>query len=214
MMTSSRRSVFAKAGALALTLMAAFTLASCEQKGASAGDIVLGDPKAPIKIVEYASVTCGHCREFHEEVFPTLKRDWIDTGKATYVMREFRTPPADIASAGFLMARCAAKGDAKKYYDIIATLFERQPAIFQALQGGRAREELINVAREAGMTDQEFDTCLADKVALKALMAVEEEGSKTFKITGTPTLIINGEAFRPQRYTAENVVDQLNKASK
>jgi protein-disulfide isomerase len=202
--------------ALAVIAAAAVVLGACQPAaGASDGDIVLGNPQAPVQIIEYASTTCGHCAEFHRDVFPTIKRDFIDTGRVSYVMREFRTPPAEIASAGFMIARCAAGGNAERYYEIIGMLFERQNAILQASMTGGALEELWGVARQAGMERQAFDTCLRDPEAQRRMAEVERKGVEQFQISGTPTIIIDGTVFRPpnnQRYTVENMTVRLNEA--
>ena len=74
----------------------------------------MGSTDAKVTIIEYASLTCPHCAEFHKNVLPTLKSKYIDTGKVRYILREF--PLDDLATAGFMLARCA--GD-EKYYAIV-----------------------------------------------------------------------------------------------
>ncbi|MCA6320596.1 MAG: thioredoxin domain-containing protein, partial [Phenylobacterium sp.] len=89
---------------LALVALAgALLLAACSQGPApSADDMTLGDPKAPLKMVEYASASCVHCATFNNEVFPAFKEKYIDTGKVHYTLKEFLTPPNQLAAAGFL----------------------------------------------------------------------------------------------------------------
>ena len=79
-------------------------------------DIIFGDPDAPVTLIEYASWTCPACLDFHSRILPTIKTDYIDTGKVRMVFREFPTPPANVAVAGFALARCTADED---YYDIL-----------------------------------------------------------------------------------------------
>ena len=86
--------------------------------------MALGPANAPVTITEYASMTCGHCADFNETVFPKIKSEYIDTGKIRYVFREF---PLDIkAAAGSMLARCIAKDDAGKYFAVIDMLFRQQ----------------------------------------------------------------------------------------
>ena len=85
------------------------------------GDKILGDENAPVTIVEYASMTCGHCANFHTRTWPDLKKDYIDTGKVRFIFREFPLDP--VASAAFMLARCAPQD---KYFEIIDVMFEQQ----------------------------------------------------------------------------------------
>ena len=92
-------------------VLAVASLAGCQKAstGAAADDMTLGNPKAPVTVIEYASVSCPHCAAFNNDVFPTLKAKYIDTGKVFYVAREALTSDPSIAAAGFLTARCAGK---------------------------------------------------------------------------------------------------------
>ena len=86
--------------------------------------MALGSAKAPVTIVEYSSLTCPHCADFAENVFPMLQSKYIDTGKVRFVSREF---PLEIKAAGAsMLARCAANGEAQKYFDATAMLFQQQ----------------------------------------------------------------------------------------
>src|SRR5262245_20812558 len=95
-----------------LAIACAFpALAACQNKGGgaageAAGDMAIGDPKAPVQLIEYASVTCPHCREFHDRTWAKLKANYIDTGKVRFIFREFPTAPEELAVAGFQVARC------------------------------------------------------------------------------------------------------------
>ena len=119
-------------------------------------DIIVGKADAPNTIVEYASMTCPHCAEFQTEVLPQLKTKYIDTGKARYMLREF--PLDNLAAAAFMLARCA--GD-DRYYPMVDALFETQET--WAAPGGDAKEKLLQIARQAGISKEQFDQCLADK---------------------------------------------------
>src|SRR6201987_6183796 len=88
--------------------LVALSLASCNKPvgAATADDMSMGNPQAKVTVIEYASASCPHCADFNNEVFPAFKAKYIDTGKIHYVFREFITPPAELAMAVFLTARC------------------------------------------------------------------------------------------------------------
>lgn len=178
---------------LVVAAVGALALAGCSKGGgpaASADDMTLGDPNAKVKMVEYASVTCSHCAVFNNEVFPEFKKKYIDTGKVHYTFKEFLTPPAEVAAAGFLTARCAGKD---KYFAVIDSLFHAQQEMFTS---GDMRGGLLRVAQSAGMTEDQFNKCVADEAALKALDARVEKALKEDKITSTPTFVMNGKTIK------------------
>src|ERR1700682_4921866 len=88
------------------------------------GDMALGPADARVKIIEYASMTCPHCAAFTKETFPKLKATYIDTGKVRYIFREY--PLDEVAFLGAILARCIAKGDPTKFYNVIDVLFANQ----------------------------------------------------------------------------------------
>lgn len=150
-------------------------------------DIALGDPKAPVTIVEYASMTCPHCAHFQEVTFPEIKKRYIDTGKVRYILRDF--PLDQLAAAAFILARCAAKDDKDKYYTLIDTLFAQQRtwAIEKPLPPLQA------IFKQAGLTEAAFNACLANQKAWDAVESVRDRGTKEFKVASTPTFFINGQ---------------------
>jgi len=175
---------------IAAVAVAGLSLAGCNKGGASGpsdGDMSLGPADAKIKVVEYASASCSHCARFNNEVFPAFKAKYIDTGKVNYTMKEFLTPPEEVAAAGFLVARCAGKD---KYFTVLDAIFKNQAEMFQT---GDYRGVLLRIAQSAGMTEEQFNKCVADPEALKALNARVEKAQKEDKITGTPTLFVNGK---------------------
>jgi len=184
-----------------IILAAAVTaLAACGPKsggssaGGGAGGHTLGKPDAPVKVIEYASMSCPHCMDFNNKEFPAFKAKYIDTGKVQYELREMLTPPETLAAAGFRMAECS--GDAK-YFETIDAFFKALPQIAQNNQAG-----MLAVAREVGMSQADLDRCLADEPAMTALGARVEQNST--KATGTPTFYINGvETPRGTPHTTE-----------
>jgi protein-disulfide isomerase len=149
-------------------------------------DLVQGKADAPVTIVEYASMTCGHCANFHNKVFPTLKEKYIDTGKVRFIFREF--PLDNLAAAAAMLARCAG-GD--KTYAMTAALFAKQEE--WAFVRTNPVPELFKMARQAGFTQESFDKCLTDQKLLDDITAVREKASTTFGVSATPTFFINGK---------------------
>ena len=171
-----------------LIVAAFFALAACAKgQSASTDDMHMGDAAAKIKVVEYASASCSHCARFNNEVFPEFKKKYIDTGKVYYTLKEFLTPPNELAAAGFLTARCAGKD---KYFNVLDAIYHAQTEIFQT---GDMRGVLLRIAQGTGMTEKQFDACITDEKALKALNDRVDAGMKADKITGTPTFIVNGK---------------------
>ncbi len=169
-------------------------LAACSPGGgaSNAADMALGPANAKVTVIEYASVTCAHCFEFHRDIWPKLKTNYIDTGKIRFVFRELPTAPEEAAVAGFQMARCGGAND-ETYFKRIGLLFDKQASIFEAYQKGEARDQLFAIAREAGLSDGQYSTCLNDPEGVKRIQKVSDEGKKAFALTGTPTIIINGK---------------------
>ena len=148
-------------------------------------DMVLGQPDAPITIIEYASLTCPHCASFHAEVLPAIKTEFIETGKAKLIFRDF--PLDQLAFAGAILARCAAP---EKYFTYLNVLFAQQRQWATAQDPIAA---LRQIARLGGMPAEQFDTCLADKALGDYILAQRLEGNQKFNVNSTPTLIINGK---------------------
>lgn len=155
---------------------------------------VLGKADAPVTIVEYASMTCGHCANFHNNTLPAIKKDYIDTGKARLIMREFPFDPR--AEAGFMLARCADG----KYFQMIEVLFKQQ-ASWAGVEN--AREALLQIARLAGFSQESFEACLTDQKLLDDVRAVRNRGANDFGVDATPTFFINGNKYSGALTVAE-----------
>ncbi|MBU1375053.1 MAG: DsbA family protein [Alphaproteobacteria bacterium] len=182
---------------------AALTLASCNKAGgggaATDEAMSMGKADAPVTIDEYASTTCSHCGRFALDVFPAFKAKYVDTGKVKWVYHEFLTPPEAVAAAGVLVARCAGKD---KYFSVIDALFHSQEEMYRS---GDARGTLLKVAQSAGMTEAQFNACVQDEAAAKALNARVEKAQKDRNISSTPTFFINGKKLKEGEMTMEEL---------
>ena len=166
----------------------ALTLASCGggSKAVVDGDMAMGAPEgAKVTVVEYASPTCPHCALWQENTWPAFKTAYVDTNKVRYVFRELPTPPADVAAAGFLMARCAG---ADNYFDVIHAIMKSQ-AEWRA--GGNPRDSLVRIAGEHGMDEAAFTRCVTDPAGIAALEA-RVKAATDAGVINTPTFFVNG----------------------
>ena len=167
---------------------AALALVACNGGGGvsapAEGEMALGSEDAPVTVVEYASVTCAHCAAWNESTWPEFKRRYVDTGRVRYVFRELPTPPQEVAVAGFLLARCAGED---RYFAVVDSIMRNQRAVVM-----NPRQELLNIARTAGMNEEQFNQCVTDQAAVDALNARVQAASQV-GVTGTPYFLINGE---------------------
>jgi len=150
------------------------------------GELELGPKEAKVTVVEYASMTCGHCANFSKHVFPELKKKYIDTGKIHFIFREF--PLDNLAAAASMLARCTG-GD--KAFPLVEVLFEKQAE--WAFGEGNPVPRLFEIAKQAGFTQESFDKCLTDQKLLDNVTAQRTRASDVFGVSATPTFYINGK---------------------
>ena len=191
MKTLSRRSILLAGAALAglavapaLAEEAAKPVDPAELlKPPALGDMALGADEGATKvtIVEYASATCPHCAAFHKDVWPKLKADYIDNKKIRFIFREF--PLNDPALAAFMIARSAPK---ESYFPLLDVFFDTLQTWAQDPANG-----LLNIAKQAGFSQEKFDATLKDEKLAKGIMEIRDGGVK-FGVKGTPTFFING----------------------
>jgi protein-disulfide isomerase len=159
-------------------------------KPMSLPDMALGPKDAAVTIVEYASMTCGHCAAFTENVFPKLKEAYIDTNKIRFVFREF---PLDIkAAAGSMLSRCIAKDDPAKYFAVTDMLFKQQNDWVMK----NTTETLTRIGKQAGLSQQAVEDCLKDQALLDKIAADQKFAAEVLKVNSTPTFFINGEMVK------------------
>jgi protein-disulfide isomerase len=177
--------------------LALVCMAGVAQAGAPSlpDDMALGSPRAPVTVVEYASLGCPHCGAWSRDVFPAFKKTYIDTGKVRFVLREMLFGDSTLAAAGFMAARCAG---AAKYFQVVEGVFTNQ---VQIENGGVA--ELLKVAQAAGMTEDRFKTCLQDQAARQAFEARANRYVTVDKITGTPTFVVGDRTLEGEQSLAD-----------
>ncbi|MCB8837417.1 DsbA family protein [Aurantimonas sp. VKM B-3413] len=151
-------------------------------------DVVVGQKDAPVTIVEYASMTCPHCAHFHSTAYPVIKKNYIDTGKAKLILREFPFDPR--ALAAFMLARCA--GDDARRTAMVDVLFDQQDEWSHSQNASAA---LLKIARLAGMSEEGFKACLNDKDLQQKIVEVQQRGENTFGVDATPTFFVNGDKY-------------------
>ncbi|MBX3576374.1 MAG: DsbA family protein [Rhizobiaceae bacterium] len=164
-----------------------------------------GSADAPVTVIEYASLTCPHCRSFHLNTWPTVKEQYIDTGKVRFIMREF---PLDVrASGGFMLARCSGED---KWYAVVDLLYRTQDKWARVQEATIALKSIMGMT---GMSGEEVEACLKDQTLLEKINAVRDAG-QAFGVESTPTFFINGEltkgALTVEQFRA--IVDPFLKA--
>jgi protein-disulfide isomerase len=176
------------AGALGLILAGGAAMAL---PVAPAQDMSLGDPHAPVTVIEFASVGCPHCADWANDVFPLLRKKYIDTGKVRFELHEMLTGSPNLAAAGFMLARCAAPD---KYWQVVDDIYAQQADI---IKGGI--DVLAKVGEHAGVNRARFDSCLQDTAALEALNNRTQADAQAHGVTGTPTFFVGSERLEGEQ---------------
>lgn len=158
-------------------------------------DYSLGNPDAKVKVIEYGAFTCPHCREFHADVWPKLKKNYIDTGKIDFTFRAFYLQRYGLWAN--MVARC---GGEMRYYGIADMLFDKQPDWAYTQDPSKAIEGIRKIGLAAGLTKDQMDQCLHDGKMAQALVAKFQKYAKQDGIEGTPTFMINGKKYTNMGY--------------
>ncbi|HWU54642.1 MAG TPA: thioredoxin domain-containing protein [Rhizomicrobium sp.] len=157
-------------------------------------DMTMGNPKAKVVFIEYAAPMCPHCAHFNNEILPAIKKDYIDTGKVFYVFRIFPIGAPD--GVAEKLARCLPKA---KYFPFMDQLFHSQQQWDPEYGVQDVRGALLQQARTAGMSEEQFNTCNADTKEEAIINQVASDGQARYSITGTPTIVVNGVNVSPGR---------------
>ena len=167
-----------------VTLLTALPLGGTSV-AAEVADRVLGDPDAPVTIIEYSSLTCPHCAAFHTDTLPQIKERYVATGKAKIVYRDFPLDQHALNAAA--IAHCAGPD---RYFQFLEAMFASQARWARAAE---PREALIQLAGLGGMPREQAEACLADEDLLDAILQVRLDGQTEYDVSSTPTFIINGQ---------------------
>ncbi len=166
-------------------------------------EMAIGDANAPVTIIEYASFTCPHCRNFHENVFGDIKTNFVDTGKVRFVVRDVYFDRLGLWAS--ILARC---GGPERYFGIADLIYRKQGEWTQGEDSATITANLLQLGRLAGMNDAEMNTCLQDENKAKALVAAYQENTARDGINSTPSFLINGKNYSNMRY--EEFADIIN----
>jgi len=150
--------------------------------------ITVGNPDARISIIAFESMTCSHCANFHKDVFPQLKKEYLDTGLAKI---EFRHFPLDIAAFNASkIAQCKKDGNS----EILESLYANQQKWVKGSTVDEANKNLKAFLKKEGF-NVDFETCINDKEIEDFVLNDRIDGAKNFKVNATPTIIINNKKF-------------------
>jgi protein-disulfide isomerase len=152
-------------------------------------DRVLGQADAPVTIIEYASLTCGHCATFYKTTMPKVKEQWIDTGRAKLIYRDFPTGPKGLSVGAAIVVHCAGP---ERYFGLLGLLFDQQEKWMNA-QSPLA--ELKKLAKLAGLGEDKVDACLQDQGLAAAIDQRAADAATKYGIDGTPSFVIDGKVL-------------------
>ncbi|MCX7358324.1 MAG: thioredoxin domain-containing protein [Alphaproteobacteria bacterium] len=170
----------------------------------------IGDPSAPVQLVEYASMACPHCAHFHAENYAQLKTNYIDAGRVRLTMQEMLTEPAIAAFGMFQLARCG-QVDGAEYFRRMGILFDRQHAIVSGGTVGALIESLVATGGEWGLSREQVMASLQDEAGQQRISR-SIEAANAAGVTATPTFFINGQRAPDTFVTSAGLISALDAA--
>ena len=156
----------------------------------------LGEPDAPIKMIEFASLTCGHCARFHNEVMPAIKEKYINNGKIFFIYKDF--PLDKFALKASIISRCSGN---KNYFSFLDVFYKKQASWTRSQDPFKS---LLKIAKIGGLKDEEIKVCVGNKSIEDGLLKDRLKSSKKYDITATPTIYLNGK-----KYTGDLTLEAL-----
>ncbi|MGY9036027.1 MAG: DsbA family protein [Rhodobacterales bacterium] len=171
--------------------------------GVDLEEMILGDVNAPVTIVEYASFTCPHCKDFHLENFLKLKKEYINTGKVKFIFREVYFDKYGLWAG--MVARC---GGSKSYFGLIDMIFEKQSEWVTG-EVAEVVDKLKRIGKTSGLTNEDLEVCLQDTANARALVEAYRVNSVEDNIQSTPSFVINGKLHSNMDY--DDLVNIINK---
>lgn len=169
--------------------------AEAETEMVEVQEMVLGAEDAPVTVIEYASFTCPHCKTFHQNVFPELKTNYIDTGKIRFVFREVYFDRFGLWAG--MVARC---GETDRYFGITDLIFDQQAEWTKGGDPAAIAGNLAKLGRTVGLSGEEVDACLRDADKATALIKRFEETTAADDIRSTPSFVIDGQKYSNMNY--------------
>ena len=156
----------------------------------------LGKPDAPIKMIEFASLTCGHCARFHNEVMPAIKEKYINSGKIFFIYKDF--PLDKFALKASIISRCSGN---RNYFSFLDVFYKKQSSWTRSQDPFKS---LLKIAKIGGLKDEEIKVCVGNKSIEDGLLKDRLQSSKKYDITATPTIYLNGK-----KYTGDLTLEAL-----
>ena len=178
-MTSRRAILYGAAGATVLGLT------RIARADAFLDEAALGSPDAPVTILEYASMTCPYCAEFHRSAMPALKAEYLETGKVRLIYRDF--PLDAVALKAAMIARC---GGQERYFAFVDVIYGQQQLWARAADPVKALKQLVQIG---GLSPSEVDACLANKTLEEKILNNRLIGQNEHEVSSTPSFVVNGE---------------------
>ncbi|MGG5811827.1 DsbA family protein [Falsiroseomonas sp. CW058] len=183
-----RRSFLALAAAAPAGLLPGAARAQAPAEDPRMAERVVGRAEAPVQVIEYFSLTCGHCAAFHRDTWPRVKRDLVETGRMRMVLRDF---PLD--QLALLAAAVARSLPAERYEPFISTLFATQDR-WAFARNANPQEELFRLAALAGMDRATFDATIADATLQRAILERRVQGQQQHNVNSTPTFVFGSRS--------------------
>ena len=166
-------------------------------------EIFLGNKNAKIVVIEYASMTCIHCANFHKEVYPKIKKNYIDTNKIKFIYRDF--PLDKQALYGSILAKCAPK---EKYFDFVKLILATQKKWIA--NDDTFVDKLTNIGKLAGLNENKINACFNDEQIVDGIIKTRTLAEEKYNISSTPSLIINEKKYSTMSYeNFEKIIESL-----
>ena len=181
--------------------------APLEERGYALGDMVIGAEDAPVEIIEYSSLLCPFCAQFHDETFPEIKRRYIDTGQVRFVYRDIFGDQVGLWAT--MLTRC---GGEEAFYESIAIFYAQQDSFLDMVRGEGPGPALQRMGQLIGLSPERLEQCLNDEPFMLSLVEDLQANVESSGVQSTPTFVINGEThtgFRPVDDFAALIEDAL-----
>ena len=166
-------------------------------------EFFLGNKDAKIVVIEYASMTCIHCATFHKQVYPKIKKNYIDTNKIKFIFRDF--PLDKQALFASVLAKCAPKD---KYFNFVKLILTNQEKWIS--NDDTFMNKLRNIGKLAGLNENKINSCFKDEKMVDNIIRTRSIGEEKYNISSTPSLIINEKKYSAMSYeNFEKIIENL-----